>query len=214
MRWLNWNHKQSRSHQESTAPSPIVEGSATGSTGWGGVHHLQRDASSLTGVLPVVRRTTGRHPAPEESPLLLQVHDRSVDSCVVTFRWPRNSWHSFLHVIYPIIQYYWRHVSLVSINFVSCFLSDRGGRAGLWSGSVFEVRLGYCGPAHCYDASPLCCPFSLLGQTYQYTEDLLSLERVGGAPLLPSRSVEGVLPVEAWDLFLSSHPDQQFAAFL
>ena len=85
---------------------------------------------------------------------------------------------------------------------------------GLWSGSVFEVRLGCCGPTHCYDASPLCCPFSLLGQTYQYTEDLLSLEQVGGAPLLPGRSVEGVLPVEVWNLFLSSHPDQQFAAFL
>ena len=102
----------------------------------------------------------------------------------------------------------------MSINFVSCFFIGLGGRARLWSGSVFEVRLGCCGPAHCYDASPLCCPFSLLGQTYQYTEDLLSLERVGGAPLLPGRSVEGVLPVEAWDHFLSSHPDQRFAAFL
>ena len=85
---------------------------------------------------------------------------------------------------------------------------------GLWSGSVFEVRLGCCGPTHCYNASPLCCLFSLLGRTYQYTEDLVSLERVGGAPLLPGRSVEGVLSVEAWDHFLSSHPVQQFAAFL
>ena len=31
---------------------------------------------------------------------------------------------------------------------------------------------------------------------------------------MPGRSVEGVLPVEAGDRFLSSHPDQRFAAFL
>ena len=101
----------------------------------------------------------------------------------------------------------------MSINFVSCFIGLGGARQVC--GRAQSLRFGWAVvvPPIVMMPRPL-LPFSLLGQTYQYTEDLLSLERVGGAPLLPGRSVEGVLPVEAWDHFLSSHPDQRFAAFL
>ena len=57
----------------------------------------------------------------------------------------------------------------------------------------------------------LSATFSPLGQTYQYTEDLSVCSELGGAL---RRSVEGVMPIEAWDRFLSSHVDQWFEAFL
>ena len=72
-------------------PKPYCRGECHWLHRVGGVRHLQPDASSLTGVLLVVKRTTGQRPAPGESPLPLQVHDRSIDSCVVALGWPRNS---------------------------------------------------------------------------------------------------------------------------
>ena len=101
----------------------------------------------------------------------------------------------------------------MSINLVSYFIGLGGARRGCDRAQSLRFGWAVVVPPIVMMPRPL-LPFSLLGQTYQYTEDLLSLERVGGAPLLPGRSVEGVLPVEAWDHFLSSHPDQRFAAFL
>ena len=72
-------------------PKPYHRGECHRFNRVGGVHHLQLDASSLTSFLLVVNRTTGRCPAPGESPLPLQVHDRNIDSCVVALGWPRNS---------------------------------------------------------------------------------------------------------------------------
>ena len=49
--------------------------------------------------------------------------------------------------------------------------------------------------------------------SYKYTEDLLALEAAAGpSPCVPSPV--GSLPLAAWEPYLSSHPDQRFAAFL
>ena len=85
-------------------PKPYCRGECHRFNRVGGVRHLQRDASSLTGVPLVVKRTTGRRPAPGESPLPLQVHDRSIDSCVVTFRWPKISWLSIYTSFIPLFS--------------------------------------------------------------------------------------------------------------
>lgn len=49
--------------------------------------------------------------------------------------------------------------------------------------------------------------------SYKYTEDLLALEAAAG-PSSCIPSPVGSLPLAAWEPYLSSHPDQRFAAFL
>ena len=102
----------------------------------------------------MVKRTMGRRPAPGESPLPLQVHDRSIDSCVVSFGWPRNSWYSIYTSFISLFSNIGDMFHLCPLILCHVFIGLGGGLGGAVVGSVFEVRLGCCDPTHCYDASP------------------------------------------------------------
>ena len=90
----------------------------------------------------MVKRTMGRRPAPGESPLPLQVHDRSIDSCVVSFGWPRNSWHSIYTSFIPLFSNIGDMFHLCPLILCHVFIGlGGGGWAGLWSAR--SLRFGW-----------------------------------------------------------------------
>ena len=54
----------------------------------------------------------------------------------------------------------------------------------------------------------------LVANRYKYTEDLLALEGASPAPPIEGPPLSGFLPIQVWEPFLASYPDQIFASYL